>query len=289
MLSPKSRDLGERSEIENTTTSSLPRLEGGNSSQRNGRKVDFAYIIQKLYIQDIIYPRRNVGGSMAMSRALTKAALALWYFNLVLNLWLKAVPSEAFKNRISRTTFDRNGLERISSARWGQNGPHVTERRNMLRILRPSSDRNGGEREKNRRRSKRDGAISRNSFINTIITRLYMASSSGSGENATSRNRKSENVDLFAAGDRKILTPISPSSRTISSTPTQATVSAKSTLSSLANRTSDIGLQVELLRLEAEKEQLLIDRQRLEEEKVAIMVISIIIIIIITLIVFIIT
>lgn len=99
------------------------------------------------------------------------------------------------------------------------------------------------------------------------------------------------NIDLFAAGERKI--PKAPTN----STPTQAekevvvaaektkpssvdvgvvssgitdvaTPASASVASPASSRNSMIELQAELLRLEAEREQLEIDQLRLDEEKV---------------------
>lgn len=118
------------------------------------------------------------------------------------------------------------------------------------------------------------------------------------------KSSSSSNIDLFAAGERKILKPPAPvvntivtpvTEKAVSSTqsPTSTVVptsvpassSSSSTSSTVLNdivipsspisvapsasRNSLIELQAELLRLEAEREQLEIDQQRLDEEKVS--------------------
>lgn len=111
--------------------------------------------------------------------------------------------------------------------------------------------------------------------------------------------KANSNVDLFAAGERKVVkplvnvVPISVATKTvtetkkvvdvvepardvekvISSSVVDSAISAASSISSTpapsSSRNSMIELQAELLRLEAEKEQLEMDQLRLDEEKVS--------------------
>ena len=97
------------------------------------------------------------------------------------------------------------------------------------------------------------------------------------------------NIDLFAAGERKV--PKAPSNSTPNPADKDVVVSAEkvkpvavdvgvasssitdvatpaSVVSPASSRNSMIELQAELLRLEAEREQLEIDQLRLDEEKV---------------------
>lgn len=96
----------------------------------------------------------------------------------------------------------------------------------------------------------------------------------------------SSNIDLFAAGERKIKVPVNVSATSIFAKPEVAaakvTDAVKPTIitenvpigvttsasAPSSSRNSMIELQAELLRLEAEKEQLEIDQLRLDEEKV---------------------
>jgi hypothetical protein len=78
---------------------------------------------------------------------------------------------------------------------------------------------------------------------------------------ATPPSSRPENVDLFAAGDRK---PSPPSTLPIITSSSAKPIE----LSTFQKSGSVIELQAELLRLEAEKEQMLIDRAKLEEKKV---------------------
>ena len=78
---------------------------------------------------------------------------------------------------------------------------------------------------------------------------LYMSFYSGS--NATKSN---DNVGLFAAGDIKTVSAPSTFSSTIQLQPS-------------FNRSSSIEAQVELLRLEAEREKLIMDKDRIDAEK----------------------
>ena len=79
--------------------------------------------------------------------------------------------------------------------------------------------------------------------------------------------KKSENIDLFAVNDRK-----SNNKDGINSMNSEAsTIDIKSSgsyLGQISNRSYVIEQQAELLRLEAEKEQLLMDSIRIENEKV---------------------
>ena len=74
---------------------------------------------------------------------------------------------------------------------------------------------------------------------------------------------KNDNIDLFAAGDRKVQTPtLKPKTKD------EAQPELSSTPAGLQSRASVIEARAELLRLEAEKEQLDIDQLRLQEDMV---------------------
>ncbi len=122
-------------------------------------------------------------------------------------------------------------------------------------------------------------------------------SDASSGSASTEGKAKNSFIDLFAAGDRK--TPIQTPSPTLASSSGTANASATGTVmappkpapvatdstttatttapastappttppSATASRNTNIELQAELLRLEAEKEQLEVDQLRLEGEK----------------------
>eukprot|EP01038_Epipyxis_sp_PR26KG_P009953 gene9953-13386_t len=90
---------------------------------------------------------------------------------------------------------------------------------------------------------------------------------------------KSEFIDLFAAQDRKNIISSSSSPSTISPMPTTAVkliktdsslplISSANVSDSFSGRNSLIELQAELLRLEADKEQIKIDWNRIEEQKI---------------------
>ena len=116
--------------------------------------------------------------------------------------------------------------------------------------------------------------------------RLLAADDQNQAEKPKPRN-PSSNIDLFAAGERKIKAPINVSVTSTVAKPeviankavdavkplnTAENVQIGATTSVAApssSRNSMIELQAELLRLEAEKEQLEIDQLRLDEEKVS--------------------
>ena len=134
-------------------------------------------------------------------------------------------------------------------------------------------------------------------FSTNSLCRLMAADDKTSGEKKKSSS--SSNIDLFAAGERKIPKATVPVVNLVAAEKTIASVvdripvplsapipvsssSGKSTtgsnenvlpltaasLAPSASRNNLIELQAELLRLEAEKEQLEIDQQRIDEEKV---------------------
>lgn len=116
--------------------------------------------------------------------------------------------------------------------------------------------------------------------------RLHAADDENQSEKPKPRN-PSSNIDLFAAGERKIKKPIDVS---VTATPVKPDVPVNKAVDAVkpsniadngqvgpttsvvapsSSRNSMIELQAELLRLEAEKEQLEIDQLRLDEEKVS--------------------
>lgn len=97
----------------------------------------------------------------------------------------------------------------------------------------------------------------------------------GTETDSPETTKKSDNIDLFAAGPRmpqvkpvKSLVPPPMDQDSGSSDNSNSRRSVDDMNSSPSSRNSKVELQAELLRLEAEKEQLEIDRQRLDEEKV---------------------
>lgn len=116
--------------------------------------------------------------------------------------------------------------------------------------------------------------------------RLHAADDEKQSEKPKPRS-PSSNIDLFAAGERKIKNPIDVSVTTTAVKPEVPVIKAvdavkpsniaengqvgatTSVVAPSSSRNSMIELQAELLRLEAEKEQLEIDQLRLDEEKVS--------------------
>ena len=85
-------------------------------------------------------------------------------------------------------------------------------------------------------------------------------------------NVKSDNIDLFAAGPRRL--PVKPLQQIVAPTPpsnsdSDSRRSVQDMATSPGIRNAKTELRAELLRLEAEKEQFEIDRLRIEQEKVS--------------------
>ena len=114
--------------------------------------------------------------------------------------------------------------------------------------------------------------------------RLLAADDQNQAEKPKPRN-PSSNIDLFAAGERKIKAPIVPITpaaakpevpmnkavdevKSLNLAENVQIAATTSVTAPSSSRNSMIELQAELLRLEAEKEQLEIDQLRLDEEKV---------------------
>ena len=90
-------------------------------------------------------------------------------------------------------------------------------------------------------------------------------------ENANIEVTKSDNIDLFAAGPRRL--PVKPLQQVAPPTPpsssdTDNRRSVQDMATSPGARNGKIELRAELLRLEAEREQFEVDKQRIDQEKV---------------------
>jgi hypothetical protein len=80
----------------------------------------------------------------------------------------------------------------------------------------------------------------------------------------TTKKTRSENIDLFAAGDRTLLDLSSTSSTSMSSN----TLSTSGGFG--ARAAADMSQQAGLLKLEAQREALAMDQQRIADQKVSI-------------------
>lgn len=80
------------------------------------------------------------------------------------------------------------------------------------------------------------------------------------------KKKKPENVDLFAVDDRKVDLIVNP--RTLLTVEKGSVKEVAKPSVSITNRGSAIEQQAELLRLEAEKEQIQIDSLRISNDKV---------------------
>lgn len=89
---------------------------------------------------------------------------------------------------------------------------------------------------------------------------IQMNAASDNSEESSSSTSKATNIDLFAAGPRKAPVQAVPPPPTTSSSPSKSS-------SSTSTITSAMSTKAELLRLEAEKEQLELDYVRIESEK----------------------
>lgn len=85
------------------------------------------------------------------------------------------------------------------------------------------------------------------------------------------KNKKSENVNLFAADDRRTPLSLGPSTKSSSSLPPSMPVMGNPMSSAISSTTRNnlMESQAEIYKLEAEKEQVQIDQERIADKKVS--------------------